>query len=770
MDLQQMIRELAISDSSNSESVGDEFDKISYTVKTVLQSSKEQAFSDHLTQFIAKKESEIEKMCNFHYQEFVQSVEQLLKVRLGTAHLKTKIMSLNSEMQDAGTKIIEKKKEIIDYRRILLNVELAMECVQTCLVVLDVANKINSQIEKGKHYSALRMLDDLQTTHLPRIIEYAFAKEMEHFIPIQRENIREAVLKEIRNWLGTVNEKTRAVGKAALNISERRELKRLENIVTHGHSISLDFIANEDMDVFDVASEHIDFKPLYKCIHIHDVLGKRSKFIEQFEGHRGTQADLLFESNFSINSDDLKGFEIYLQDAVGFFIMEAVIMSSTQNFRSRTTVEHLWEISSDKLNRIVIEGLQGCQNPEAFFAIKQSLSAYVHTLQGYGYAVEKLQTLILSLFDRHIELTKMACCEQIIETIEDDDCTPVIVENMEEYQTILGTIRFEDKIPNNAVFPRALAFSKTVPDCCYLIKAYVNGFYRFSNGFDQHHSEMDDLLKKSLEGILINTVGASLSRKMGECGLGECIQILVNGEYFRVAVAELELIFTEKKGTSKGHVSLQASKFYVDFRGVCEKRIANLVTNKIEEILNSSAHYEWNSNAAHPTPSPYLQDIANFLNSLMMSELSILSSGGKQNIYQTVMHRLAESLNNLLVSKSGKKICPHFVDTFAKDIQFLENFIACLDNSSHIDDIFLELRQTTTFLLSDSYEQFLNPETRNRNYNRINPSNLAILLEKIKPEASFMVGLTAAQKARVKSIDFVTKQLREHPSRNVSSV
>ncbi|KAJ3060657.1 hypothetical protein HDU99_005828, partial [Rhizoclosmatium hyalinum] len=54
-------------------------------------------------------------------------------------------------------------------------------------------------------------------------------------------------------------------------------------------------------------------------------------------------------------------------------------------------------------------------NPESFFSIKQVLSAYVHTLQGYGYAVEKLLMLILSLFDRHVELTKMACCEQIIE-------------------------------------------------------------------------------------------------------------------------------------------------------------------------------------------------------------------------------------------------------------------------------------------------------------------------------------------------------------------
>ncbi|KAJ3136759.1 hypothetical protein HK100_001333, partial [Physocladia obscura] len=577
MDLQQMIRELVISDTGNSETLSDDFDKISYTVKTVLQNGKEQEFSHHLDNFIAKKENEIEKMCNFHYQEFVQSVEQLLKVRLGTADLKTKIVTLNTEMQNTGIKIVEKKKETIEYRKVLLNVELAMESVQTCLVVLDVANKINIQIEKGKHYSALRMLDDLQANHLPRIMEFAVAKDMEQFIPIQRENIRDAIVKEIYQWLGTVNERTRNVGKAALGISEKREIKRVTNIITHGQSISLDFIANDELDVYDVAGEYIDFKTLYKCIHIHDVLGKRNKFIEQFEGNREVsqmtiQANLLFQSKFVLNCDDLKGFDLYLQD----------------------TVEMIWKVASEKLISTVIEGLQGCQNPEAFFSIKQTLSSFVHTLQGYGYSVDQLRALILSLFDRYVELTKIACCEQITETIEDDDCTPVIIEDTGEYQVIVNAIRFEEKTPD-AKFPRALPFSKSVPDCSYLLKAYVNGFYRFSNGFEQNHSEMDDLLKKSLEGILINTVGTCLTRKLNENGLGECIQILIDGEYFQIAVSELEQIFTDKKGSTKGYVSLHAAKYFLEFRNVCEKRISSIANSKINSILDSSTHYDWNA-------------------------------------------------------------------------------------------------------------------------------------------------------------------------------
>ncbi|KAI8855048.1 hypothetical protein BC829DRAFT_108304 [Chytridium lagenaria] len=98
-------------------------------------------------------------MCNFHYQEFVQSVDQLLKVRLGTVHLKSKVVDLNREMQADGSKIIDKKKEIIDYRKVLQNIEVALESLQVCLFVLDVSNKVSNQIDNRKYYSALRLLE-----------------------------------------------------------------------------------------------------------------------------------------------------------------------------------------------------------------------------------------------------------------------------------------------------------------------------------------------------------------------------------------------------------------------------------------------------------------------------------------------------------------------------------------------------------------------------------------------------------------------------------
>lgn len=56
-------------------------------------------------------------MCGLHYQEFVQSVDQLLKVREGTSTIKDKIVGMNDDIQTFGKKMIEKKWELVENRQ-----------------------------------------------------------------------------------------------------------------------------------------------------------------------------------------------------------------------------------------------------------------------------------------------------------------------------------------------------------------------------------------------------------------------------------------------------------------------------------------------------------------------------------------------------------------------------------------------------------------------------------------------------------------------------
>lgn len=102
----QLVRELT--DISNSDAEVENFDHVSYIIKQVFESGRETSFTDSLSDYVLIKNSEIENVCSIHYQEFVQSIDQLLKVKTSTNNFKNEILDLNTQVQNTGNKLIEK--------------------------------------------------------------------------------------------------------------------------------------------------------------------------------------------------------------------------------------------------------------------------------------------------------------------------------------------------------------------------------------------------------------------------------------------------------------------------------------------------------------------------------------------------------------------------------------------------------------------------------------------------------------------------------------
>lgn len=77
-------------------------------LKAVFESGKEKECVENLKGYIHRKQSEIEDICSFHYQEFIHSVDELLEVRNDTSLLKDSITKLNLELQDSASLIAQK--------------------------------------------------------------------------------------------------------------------------------------------------------------------------------------------------------------------------------------------------------------------------------------------------------------------------------------------------------------------------------------------------------------------------------------------------------------------------------------------------------------------------------------------------------------------------------------------------------------------------------------------------------------------------------------
>ncbi|CAG8746614.1 22863_t:CDS:2, partial [Racocetra persica] len=151
---QQQLHSLVLSAELKSEN--ENVEQLGPIIKSIYDTERQEVFLEQLATFVRKKEGEIERMCNSNYQEFVHSVDQLLKVRQGTVNLKNKIIDLNYDLQKSGKKVAAKKKELIQTRKIQKNIDEAVETLQLCLNVLDMANRVNYLVEEQKYYSALR--------------------------------------------------------------------------------------------------------------------------------------------------------------------------------------------------------------------------------------------------------------------------------------------------------------------------------------------------------------------------------------------------------------------------------------------------------------------------------------------------------------------------------------------------------------------------------------------------------------------------------------
>ncbi|OWK07571.1 EXOC6, partial [Cervus elaphus hippelaphus] len=82
---------------------------------------------------IRNHDKEIEKMCNFHHQGFVDAITELLKVRTDAEKLKVQVTDTNRRFQDAGKEVIVQTEDIIRCRIQQRNITTVVEKLQLCL-------------------------------------------------------------------------------------------------------------------------------------------------------------------------------------------------------------------------------------------------------------------------------------------------------------------------------------------------------------------------------------------------------------------------------------------------------------------------------------------------------------------------------------------------------------------------------------------------------------------------------------------------------------
>ncbi|KAI9049331.1 hypothetical protein LZ554_007175 [Drepanopeziza brunnea f. sp. 'monogermtubi'] len=741
-DYRAAVQQIILSSSDT-----DYLDQLIPALKDATISNRTPGLMQSLSLYAEAREADIERIGLTKHDEFLASVNQLQKVREGTVQLTTEILELNQSIQASTEKLAAQKEALVDTKAVRQNIAEASEALKESLKILHAVNQADNLIRNKNYYAALKALEDLQNEHLIPTIQNKYATQhkladiIQKSIPSSRKAISEAVMNDLNTWLYRIRETSQFLGEVAFYHTELRRTRQKERMESNQYpknfklnsAIELVFDESEEFDVLENEELHVDFQPLFECLHIHEALGQSDKFKQEYAATRRRQKELLLPGSIDLMEEDEQSLSSLLEGIAGFAIIEKATMRRAHNLRSPVDIDELWDSMSQTAITLVSKALDRVDNAEVLLKIKGVVALFIQTMDTWGYSVVTLDNFLLTLFEKYAELLKKRFSDDFQEIVASDDYMPMPVSNIDEYDKVVNVCWFTpDKPREELSFPCVLPFSQMYPLCCIDIRNFLNQFYFFSDDHFQHPNVIDEALKKSLDQLLLEKVCISLIERLNSQYLGQIVQILINLEHFETACRELEqLLIAARSSTSAGGpIVLEATEVFRSNKKTAEKRIFELVNSKIDDLVET-AEYDWMASTLESEPSNYMQTLTQYLSNIMSSTLLGLPREIKELIYFDALSHAANMILALPLSPDVKKINPNGVAALAKDVDYLSDFVDTLENAPILKENLDELQQTVLLMQTENPDDFYDVSIRNKKFGRVDALNGPRILEKI---------------------------------------
>ncbi|KAJ3554408.1 hypothetical protein NM688_g3127 [Phlebia brevispora] len=716
-------------------STSENLEQLGPIIKQIHTNHQQDAYLRTLNALIESKDEEIEQICSDNYQEFIDSVSTLFSIKSYTTNLRESITTLDSGVAQVGRTLVEKKKALLQSKKTAANLDEAIDTLQACLRVLDVVHRVGEMIREGKYWSALRSLEDIENMPPTSLSQTPLFQHLLLSLPSLRGQIREAVTASMNQWLLDIRNVSAQVGQLALEAMDsrtrkwrsRRERDPMLKLNRVGSAVETMTYEKTEHNVLDNEHLKVDFTPLYQCIHIYTALDALDEIRRSYQADRKAQSDLIIPDTLPLSS--LPG---VTQEIVGFFIIETHVLNTTGNFRSERDVEELWDALVGRLCSTVERVLQHETDPDSFLRVKESLIAFVMTLETNSYSTTSLHTFILVLFERYVTLLERQFGKRFQDIISQDDCLPMYVEKASERDSVLETVwltKEERQQLEQSTLPLNLPWSQSFYLCCQDIRSFVQNFYQFLEGVAQHHRDIDDLLSKSLDSLLGTYISESIAKRAeATSNLSQIAQIVSNLEHFQVACADIERSLTNIRTSQRGGViRVNAAQSFSSTLTRALSRVNASITSKLDDFFGLS-EYDWTPTTRESAPSMYLYELVNWLTTVVDS--LVIKQEYKDEAYKNAAEYLKECLMDFLTGRDIPMMNENAISNILVDVDFLEDEFK-KNGRPQLMTAFAELRAIASIVMSDQVQQFLNPTIRQSSYANIRPKRLQSVLEKL---------------------------------------
>uniref|UniRef100_A0A8C9SY43 Exocyst complex component n=1 Tax=Scleropages formosus TaxID=113540 RepID=A0A8C9SY43_SCLFO len=784
------------------------------------QPNAHKRFMEKLDARIRNHDREIEKMCNFHHQGFVDAITELLKVRADAEKLMGQVTDTNRRLQEAGKEVTAQMEEVIRCRVQQRNMVTTVEKLQLCIPVLEMYSKLKEQLDSKRYYAALKTMEQLQNIYIPRVSQYRFCQIMAENLPKLREEIKEISMSDLKDFLESIRKHSDKIGQTAMKQAQQH--RTFNSAVQKQASVGLakplysldsrigirqnELAAEERGDEDDAddevltAPDLVDFSPVYRCLHIYSVLGDRETFENYYRKQRKKQARLVLQPQSSMVSrvtfipvfhciefraftvislmflcllqhETVEGYRKYFNQIVGFFVVEDHILHATQGLVTRAFTDELWNMALSKIIAVLRTHSSYCNDPDLVLELKNLIVIFADTLQVYGFPVNRLFDLLFEIRDQYNETLLKKWALVFRDIFEQDNYSPIPVESEEEYKSVISRFPFHDAEIEKQPFPKKLPMSQSVPQIYTQVKEFIYASLKFSESLHRSSTEIDDMLRKSTNLLLTRTLSSCLQNliKKPHIGLTELVQIIINTTHLEQACRYLEDFITNITNVSPETIHttrLYGLSTFKDARHAAEGEIYTKLNQKIDEFIQL-ADYEWSMSESDGRASGYLMDLINFLRSTFQV-FTHLPGKVAQTACMSACKHLSTSLMQMLLDNELKQISMGAIQQFNLDVIQCELFASSEPVPGFQGDTlqlaFIDLRQLLDLFMVWDWSTYLADYGQpNSKYLRVNPSTALALLEKMKDTSkknNIFSQFRKNDRDKQKLIETVVKQLR----------
>ncbi|XP_035392571.1 exocyst complex component 6B isoform X4 [Electrophorus electricus] len=766
------------------------------TLRSVYDGQEHGLFMEKLEGRIRNHDREIEKMCNHHFQGFVDSITELLKVRGEAQKLKGQVIETNRKLRNDGKELLATMDELTQCRLQQRNIATTIDKLTHCLPVLEMYSRLQEQMRAKRYYPALCTLEQLEQSCLPRAGEYRFCAIMAENIPVLRAHIRDVSMSDLKDFLESIRKHSDKIGETAIKQAQVQSSR--DNAITHqqragsgrrlrkeaGSGTEVDQsggspLSEQDSGILDVEDEEddvpgaqdlVDFSPVYRCLHIYTVLGSRDTFENYYRKQRRKQARLVLQPNSNMH-ETLEGYRRYFNQIVGFFVVEDHVLHTTRGLVNRAYVEELWELALSKTIAALRTHSSYCTDPDLILDLKNLIVLFADTLQGYGFPTSQLFDMLLELRDQYGEVLLKKWNRFFRQILDQDNYSPIPVATQEEYRRIAGQFPFQDPELEKMSFPKKFPFSEFVPKVYSQLKEFIYACLKYSEDLHLSSTEIDDMIRKSTNLLLTRTLSNCLQYaiKKKNVGLAELVQIIVNTTHLEMSCHYLEEFISNITNVPPHMVNatkLYGTSTFKDARHAAEEEIYTNLNLKIDQFLQL-ADYDWMAAQGGGQASDYLSDLIAFLCSTF-SVFTHLPGKVAQTACMSACKHLSTSLLQLLLEADVRQVSMGALQQFNVDVKECERFARAGPVPGFQGDTlllaFIDLRQLLDLFIQWDWSTYLADYGRpSCKYLRVNPHTALALLEKMKDTSrknSVFSQFRKNERDKQKLIDTVVRQLR----------